>query len=50
MEAYGVRTDIENVRFRNHIREVFAREKAVLDLIVNREPKYLGEKIPISGD
>ena len=32
------------------IRESLARVKAFGDIIVKRAPKYLGEKIPISGD
>jgi SanA protein len=50
MEAYGVNADLGHILFRNNVREVFARVKAVLDLSSGREPKYLGEKIPISGD
>ena len=29
------------------IREYFARTKAVLDIIINKQPKFLGEKIEI---
>ncbi len=50
IEAYGVRTDIANLRTRNYIREMFANEKAVLDLILHRTPKFLGDTIPIMGD
>jgi len=50
MKAYGVNADAGHILFRNYVREVFADEKAVLDLILNRKPKYLGEKIPITGD
>lgn len=50
MEAYGVNADLGHILLRNNIREVFANEKAVLDLIFNRKPKFLGEKIPITGD
>jgi len=31
-------------------REFFARIKAVLSIVFNVKPKYLGEKIPITGD
>lgn len=50
IEASGVNADIGNILFRNTVREVFANEKAALDLLFNRKPKYLGEKIPITGD
>jgi len=45
--AYGVNADSGHILFRNDVREVFANEKAVLDLIFNRKPKYLGEKISL---
>ena len=50
MEAYGVNADVGNILSRNYIREVLANEKAALDLLLRRAPKYLGEKIPITGD
>jgi SanA protein len=50
MEAYGLNADLGNILFRNNIREVLANEKAVFDLIFNRKPKFLGEKIPITED
>ncbi len=50
IEAYGVNADKGTILFKNYVREVFAQEKAVLDLIVQRKPKYLGEQIPITGD
>jgi len=50
LEAYGVSADSGNILFKNYIREIFANEKAVLDLILHRQPKYLGEVIPITGD
>jgi SanA protein len=34
----------------NSFREVLARVKAALDVIVKSDPTYLGESIPISGD
>jgi SanA protein len=48
--AYGVNTDVGHILFRNYVREVLANEKAMLDLIFNRKPKYLGDTIPITGD
>ena len=50
MEAYGLNADLGNILFRNNAREVIANEKAVLDLITNRKPKFLGKEIPITGD
>jgi len=48
IEAYGVNADVSHILFRNYLREVIANEKAVLNLIFHRKPKYLGEKIPIT--
>ncbi len=50
MKAYGVNADVGHILFRNYVREVFANEKAVFNIIFNTKPKYLGEKIPITGD
>ncbi len=50
MEAHGVNADVGHILFRNYMREVLANEKAVLDLMFHRRPKYLGEAIPIMGD
>lgn len=50
MDAYGMNADVGNILFRNSVREVLAQEKAVIDLLLNRKPKFLGEKIPIEGD
>ena len=47
MEASGVNADVGHILFRNYVREAFANEKAILNLILQREPKYLGDKIPI---
>ena len=47
MEAYGVRADTGPVLMYNYVREVFADEKAVFDLVIGRIPKYLGDPIPI---
>ena len=50
IEAYGVNADVGQALFSNTVREVFADEKAVLNLAFNRTPKFLGDTIPISGD
>lgn len=47
MEAYGIRADTGPVLMYNYVREVFANEKAVFDLVTGRTPKYLGDPIPI---
>ena len=50
IEAYGVRTDITHLNSSNYVREIFANEKAILDLIFHRTPKFLGDKIPVTDD
>lgn len=50
MQAYGVLVDTSNMRFYNYVREVFAAEKAVGELLFQVKPKYLGDPIPIDGD
>ncbi len=50
IDAYGLRADVGDVLFRNYVREVFATEKALLDLLLNRHPKYLGDPVPILGE
>ena len=50
IEAFGVKADVVHIRFRNYLREVLANEKAVLNLIFDRKPKFLGEEIPITAD
>lgn len=50
MEAYGISADTGPVLAYNYIREVFADEKALLDLVFGRAPKYLGAIIPITAD
>ncbi|MCB9814403.1 YdcF family protein [Candidatus Nomurabacteria bacterium] len=50
IEAYGVNADVGHMLFRNNIREIFANEKAVLNLAFNRQPKFLGDKISITDD
>jgi len=50
IEAYGMNADVGHILLRNYLREMLANEKAVLNLIFHRKPKYLGDKIPISGN
>jgi SanA protein len=47
IEAYGVNADVGIISFKNTVREIFATVKAVVDLLRNRSPKFLGEEIPI---
>jgi SanA protein len=48
MNAYGMNADDGNYKFKNYTREMLANVKAVMDLILERKPKYLGEEIPLS--
>lgn len=50
IEAYGYSADNGHYKNSNYIREIFANEKAVLNLVFKRKPKYLGEEIPLTGD
>lgn len=50
IEAYGVNADVGHILLSNNIREIFADEKAVFDLVFHTKPKYLGNEIPIGGD
>jgi SanA protein len=50
LEAYGVSADEGHILFTNYLREIFANEKAMFDLAFGREPRYLGDQIPLSGD
>jgi SanA protein len=47
IEAYGVNADVGIISFKNTVREIFATVKAVVDLLSDRSPKFLGEEIPI---
>jgi SanA protein len=50
VEAHGVAGDVGKVHIRNNVREAFATPKALWDLVTKREPKFLGEEIPITGE
>ena len=47
LDAVGYRSDNVHLLARNEVRESFARVKAVLEVILHRSPKFLGEAIPI---
>ena len=49
LKAYGIPADPGQAILKNYIREIFANEKAVFNLIFHRKPKFLGEVIPIAG-
>lgn len=50
-KAYGIVADKTPYEpSRNRIREKFANIKAVLEIILNRKPRFLGDKIPITGN
>ncbi len=50
LNAYGMNADDGTYKFRNYVREALANVKAVGNLVFNREPKYLGKEIPLTGD
>ena len=50
INAFGISADVGHILFKNYIREIFANEKAVLELIFHIKPKFLGDVIPITGD
>lgn len=47
IDAYGVSADKHQYLLKNTIREIFANIKAVFDIFIHRQPKYLGDIIPI---
>ena len=50
MTAYGIEADRGHYLLRNDIRELFGDVKALANLLFERQPKYLGKQIPITGD
>lgn len=52
LEAYGVVSDLRNYSepFHRHFREILARNKDFINLIINKDNYYGGKTIPISGD
>ena len=52
IDAYGYPCEDKAMysMFSLNIRESFARAKAFWDVLVKRNPKYLGDTIPITGD
>lgn len=50
MDAQGMSADKRSYKRRNYRRELLANVKAVINLVTDREPKYLGKEIPLTGD
>ncbi len=50
INAYGLSADRHIYGVRNNLRELLANVKAVSNVLYHRQPKYLGDKIPITGD
>jgi len=49
LDAYGWRAPDSSKTFKNYMREILANEKAVMNLILHRQPKFLGDVIPIEN-
>lgn len=53
LETFGVSSDLRRygrANVRSSVREWLARPKAVQEVMVGREPRFLGPRIPIEGD
>ena len=52
LEAYGVNSDPRTYggQLFREIREIFARDKDLIQCIIKPEPTFLGETIPVSGN
>jgi SanA protein len=50
LSATGVVADDGAVSVYEYLREIPASWKALIDLLIGRQPKYLGPHIPVSGD
>jgi SanA protein len=50
LDAYGVVAEGGERSLYDYLREVPASLKALVDIALRREPKYLGEPIPLTGD
>jgi SanA protein len=52
IEAYGIKADRQDYYslVRLKIRETIAKVKAFSEVMINKKPRFLGNKIPITGD
>ncbi len=50
LEAHGVVAEGGEHSPYDYVREIPASIKAIFDIMVNRQPKYLGPTLPLSGD
>ena len=52
LNAYGLEADQGESHYllKNYVREMLANVKAVFDVVSQREPKYLGDEIPLTGE
>ena len=52
IEAYGIKADRQDYYslVRLKIRETIAKVKAFSEVMINKKPRFLGSKIPITGD
>ena len=52
LKAYGVSADRRNYGWilKLQVRETLANVKAFVDVTINKRPRFLGSKIPITGD
>ena len=52
IEAYGIKADKREYRAMKtlKIREALAKVKAFAEVVINKNPRYLGNQIPITGD
>lgn len=52
IDAYGVASDPRTYsgQTMRELREILARSKAFVNVIIEPEPKYLGDTIPLTGD
>lgn len=46
----GHPSKITSIYYSNHVREILARGKSMLEVLIGRKPKFLGEPFPIEGD
>lgn len=50
LDVYGITADRRSYLLNNNFRETLAIVKTFLEMQIGSEPKFLGQKIPITGD